>query len=67
MEVEIFLKGVILGVLIAAPLELVGVLCIQRTLKYAKFSGLFSSLGAAFADGIYAKLHYLDLFFFLGS
>lgn len=54
MEINFFLKGIILGFSIAAPVGPIGILCIRRTLEYGRFSGLFSGLGAAAADTIYA-------------
>ncbi len=54
MEISFFLKGIILGFSIAAPVGPIGILCIRRTLQFGRFSGLFSGLGAAAADVIYA-------------
>jgi threonine/homoserine/homoserine lactone efflux protein len=54
MEISFFLKGMILGFAIAAPVGPIGILCIRRTLQYGRFSGLCSGLGAAVADTIYA-------------
>jgi threonine/homoserine/homoserine lactone efflux protein len=51
--IEFFFKGVVLGFAIAAPVGPIGVLCISRTLRYGRWSGLCSGLGAAFADMIY--------------
>lgn len=48
-----FLKGLILGFSIAAPVGPIGVLCIRRTLQFGRFSGLCSGLGAAAADCVY--------------
>jgi threonine/homoserine/homoserine lactone efflux protein len=53
MEAGAFLKGMIIGFSIAAPVGPIGVLCIQRTNSYGRMSGLFTGLGAATADGIY--------------
>lgn len=50
------IKGVLLGISIAAPVGPVGILCIQRTLKKGFSSGFFSGLGAASADLIYGAL-----------
>ena len=49
----IFLKGLILGLSIAAPVGPIGVLCIRRTLEMGQLVGLVSGLGAATADGFY--------------
>ncbi|OJU80679.1 MAG: lysine transporter LysE [Chlamydia sp. 32-24] len=54
MSLDFLLKGIILGVSIAAPVGPIGVLCIRKTLQFGRLSGLFSGLGAAFADSIYA-------------
>jgi len=54
VSLDFLLKGIILGVSIAAPVGPIGVLCIRKTLQFGRLSGLFSGLGAAFADSIYA-------------
>lgn len=56
MGVDFFLKGLILGFSIAAPVGQIGVLCIRKTLQFGRLSGLFSGLGAAAADAIYAVI-----------
>lgn len=63
MEISFFLKGIILGVSIAAPVGPIGILCIRRTLQFGRFSGLFSGLGAAAADVIYAIIAAFGLTF----
>ena len=49
----IFLKGLVLGFSIAAPVGPIGVLCIRRTLAGGLQQGLVSGLGAAAADAVY--------------
>lgn len=49
-----FLKGVAAGLLIAAPVGPVGVLCVHRTLAWGRVHGLLSGLGAAVADALFA-------------
>lgn len=46
----IFVKGVIVGFLIAAPVGPINVLCIRRTIVQGRIVGLVSGLGAAAAD-----------------
>lgn len=58
---DFFLKGLILGFSIAVPVGPIGVLCIRRTLQFGRFSGLFSGLGAAAADAVYACIAALGL------
>src|SRR3989338_6057086 len=63
MELNFFLKGIVLGFAIAAPVGPIGILCIRRTLQFGRFSGLFSGLGAATADVIYAVIAAFGLTF----
>jgi len=50
----IFLRGLMLGFLIAAPVGPIGILCIRRSLTLGRIAGLLTGLGAATADGFYA-------------
>ena len=50
------LKGILIGVLVSAPMGPIGVLCIQRTLNKGRSSGLFTGVGASLSDLIYAVL-----------
>ncbi|WP_186328121.1 MULTISPECIES: LysE family transporter [Haloferax] len=52
----IFVRGLVLGVSIAAPVGPIGVLCIQRTLSKGRRSGFVSGLGAASADAVYGAI-----------
>jgi threonine/homoserine/homoserine lactone efflux protein len=54
MHFSFFAKGLIIGILINAPLGPIGLLCVQRTLSKGKLYGLMSGLGAATADAIYS-------------
>lgn len=53
MDFGVFLKGLVMGLSIAAPVGPKGVLCIRRTLAEGRLSGLVTGLGAATADAIY--------------
>jgi threonine/homoserine/homoserine lactone efflux protein len=48
-----WVKGVLIGFSIAAPVGPIGMLCIRRTLSDGRWTGLFSGLGAATADALY--------------
>ena len=52
----LFLKGAIFGLLIAAPVGPIGIMCIQRTMQYGWISGLIVGLGAALADTFYGAV-----------
>jgi threonine/homoserine/homoserine lactone efflux protein len=51
-----FLRGLLLGFSIAAPVGPIGLLCIERTIAYGRRSGLVTGLGAATADGLYGAV-----------
>jgi threonine/homoserine/homoserine lactone efflux protein len=53
MGLDLFLRGLIIGFSIAAPVGPIGVLCIRRTLTEGRASGFLSGLGAATADALY--------------
>jgi threonine/homoserine/homoserine lactone efflux protein len=53
MDPNFFLRGLIIGFSIAAPVGPIGVLCIHRTLTKGRIFGLISGFGAATADAIY--------------
>ncbi|MBC6420522.1 MAG: LysE family transporter [Hormoscilla sp. SP12CHS1] len=53
MDINLLLRGIILGFSIAAPVGPIGVLCIRYTLTHGRTAGLASGLGAATADAIY--------------
>ncbi|MFQ5773983.1 MAG: LysE/ArgO family amino acid transporter [Kiloniellaceae bacterium] len=55
-QLLIFLKGVAVGLAIAAPVGPVGILCIRRTLHQGAPVGLASGLGAACADALYGAV-----------
>lgn len=52
----LFLKGMIIGFAIAAPVGPIGVLCIQRSLHDGFRVGLMTGMGAALADGTYGLI-----------
>ncbi|AMP01347.1 lysE type translocator family protein [Collimonas arenae] len=56
MEKILFLKALLIGLSIAAPVGPVGLLCIQRTLMHGPRIGFVSGLGAASADAVYGAV-----------
>lgn len=61
MWIELYLKGLFLGIAASIPLGPVGVLCIQRTISKNLQSGIVSGIGAALADLIFASLAFFSL------
>lgn len=60
---DIFLRGLVIGFSIAAPVGPIGMLCIQRTLAEGRLSGFLSGLGAATADAFYGAVAAFGLTF----
>lgn len=59
----ILFKGIIIGILVSAPMGPVGLLCIQRTLNKGRWYGFSTGVGAVFSDIIYALLTCLGMGF----
>jgi len=53
---DVFLRGLLIGFSIAAPVGPIGVLCIRRTLAEGRLAGLLSGMGAASADMVYGAV-----------
>jgi threonine/homoserine/homoserine lactone efflux protein len=56
MFVDITYKGLIIGILVSAPMGPIGLLCVQRTINKGRWHGFFSGIGAAFSDLFYAAI-----------
>jgi threonine/homoserine/homoserine lactone efflux protein len=52
----LFIRGLLIGLAIAAPVGPIGILCIRRTLQDGWLVGLLTGLGAATADGTYGAI-----------
>jgi len=46
--------GIVIGLVVAAPIGPVNLICIRRTLQYGFANGFISGLGAALGDGMFA-------------
>lgn len=53
---DLFLRGILLGLAVAAPVGPIGVLCIQRSLAGGFWAGFSGGIGTAVADAVYASL-----------
>jgi threonine/homoserine/homoserine lactone efflux protein len=63
MEIMFFLKGLIVGFVIALPAGPIGILCARRTLTHGRRAGFFSGMGAATEDVIYGFIAAFGLAF----
>ena len=57
----LIIKGIIIGILVSAPMGPIGMLCIRRTLYKGRWHGFVTGLGAALSDVIYAALTCLGM------
>lgn len=55
-ETVLLLKALFVGVLVAAPMGPVNVLCIHRTLTRGRLDGFLTGLGGAFGDAAFAVI-----------
>ena len=56
MDISFFIRGLLIGLSIAAAVGPISILCIQRTLERGRLYGLVSGLGAATADAFYGSI-----------
>jgi threonine/homoserine/homoserine lactone efflux protein len=56
MDSSFFIRGLLIGLSIAAAVGPISILCIQRTLERGRLYGLVSGLGAATADACYGSI-----------
>src|SRR5574340_244954 len=56
MNISFFIRGLPIGIAIAATVGPMSILCIQRTLNKGQLYGFISGLGIATADGVYGTI-----------
>ena len=54
MTLALFVKSVVMGLAVAAPLGPIGALCVNRTLERGFRAGVAGGFGTALADAVYA-------------
>ncbi len=55
-QISVFLRGLVLGIVVAAPVGPVGLMTIKRTLSNGVPAGAATGLGAGFADAIFGAI-----------
>ncbi len=53
-DVLLIIPGIGIGLVVAAPIGPVNLICIRRTLQFGSLNGFVSGLGAALGDGVFA-------------
>ncbi len=64
-SLELFIKGILIGMLASAPMGPVGILCIKRTMQKGRPYGIATGAGAALSDIIYALITGLGMSFMM--
>ncbi len=59
----IIFRGLLIGILVSAPMGPIGMLCIQRTLNRGRWPAFFTGVGAGVSDLLYCLLTGLGLSF----
>lgn len=60
---DIIFRGMLIGILVSAPMGPVGILCVQRTLNKGRWYGFVTGIGATASDLIYALITGLGMSF----
>lgn len=63
LYIDILISGIIIGVMVSAPMGPVGMLCIQRTLNKGRWAGFCTGIGAGLSDLVYCLITGLFLSF----
>src|SRR5271166_2025816 len=63
MLLVFFLKGIVVGAIIAVPVGPVGILCLRQAIFHGELAGLISGLGAATADAFFGVIAAFGLTF----
>jgi len=56
MDWYLIATGIAVGLIIAAPVGPINLMCVQRTLQTGFLAGVATGIGAAFGDGIFATI-----------
>jgi threonine/homoserine/homoserine lactone efflux protein len=63
LETLVFIKGLIIGFIICAPMGPIGLFCIRKTLIDGRLSGFAAVLGASTVDALYCAIAGLGISF----
>lgn len=56
LQTHFFFNGLLVGLIMCAPVGPIGLYCVRRTLMDGRIAGLFSVLGASIVDALYCAI-----------
>lgn len=63
LTIPFFAKGFVIGLILSIPVGPIAILCIRKSLTNGRLHGIFTGLGAAFADALYGYIAAFGLSF----
>jgi len=61
MDASLVVQGILIGLILSAPVGPLSLMCIQRSINDGRLHGILSGIGVATADAIYAAVAFLGL------
>jgi threonine/homoserine/homoserine lactone efflux protein len=61
VDASLVLQGIIIGLILSAPVGPLSLMCIQRSINDGRLHGILSGIGVATADAVYAAVAFLGL------
>jgi threonine/homoserine/homoserine lactone efflux protein len=61
MDTSLVVQGIIVGLILTAPVGSLSLMCIQRSINDGRLHGILSGIGVATADAVYAAVAFLGL------
>ena len=61
MDTSLVVQGIIIGLILTAPVGPLSLMCIQRSINDGRLHGILSGIGVATADALYAAVAFLGL------
>jgi threonine/homoserine/homoserine lactone efflux protein len=61
VDASLVVQGIIIGIILSAPVGPLSLMCIQRSINDGRLHGILSGIGVATADAVYAAVAFLGL------
>jgi threonine/homoserine/homoserine lactone efflux protein len=61
VDASLIMQGILIGLILSAPVGPLSLMCIQRSISDGRLHGILSGIGVATADAVYATVAFLGL------